>query len=234
MLSPLTLWLTKKPNKSPKYISNHMPSTNTITTEKIKELRDQTGISIMQCKKALEEAGGDMEKALVILRKKSGELSAKKHDRNFGAGTVQAYIHSNGNAGAIVELDSETDFVANNDDFKALARDIAMHITATNPKFLSRDFITDADKKTAAEVFAAEMKDVPTQVGKSGPGKTPAMRDKILEGKLSAYFGEMVLLEQPFIKNPALTIQGLIDAAVQKFGEKIAVARFSRFKVLEN
>lgn len=194
-----------------------------ITTEQVKALRDQTGISVMQCKKALEEAGGDTEKALVILRKKSGELAAKKGDRTFGAGTVQAYIHSNGLVGTMLELNCETDFVSNNDEFKTLARDIAMHITATNPKFLSKNDITESDKKTAKEVFKGEVK-----------GKPEAVREQILEGKLNAYFAEMVLLEQPFIKNTEVTIQGLIDATIQKFGEKIAVTRFKRFKVLEN
>lgn len=195
----------------------------TVTTDQVKQLRDQTGISVMQCKKALEEAGGDMEKALVILRKKSGELSAKKGDRTFHAGTVQAYIHANGTVGAIVELDCETDFVANNDEFKALARDIAMHVTATNPRFLKKDDIMEADKKAAREVFEAEVK-----------GKPEAVRKTILDGKLNAYFGEMVLMDQSFIKNPGVTVQGLVDQAVQKFGEKTAVARFQRFKILES
>jgi elongation factor Ts len=195
----------------------------TITTEQIKALRDQTGISVMQCKKALEEAGGDMEKAIVILRKKSGELSAKKGDRTFKAGSIQAYIHANGLVGTMVELDCESDFVSGNDEFKTLARDIAMHATATNPKFIKKEDITEADMKSAKEVFAEEVK-----------GKPAAMKDKILQGKLDTYFADMVLMNQPFIKNPDITIQGLIDAAVQKFGEKIAVSRFKRFKVLEN
>jgi len=195
----------------------------TITTEQVKALRDQTGISVMQCKKALEEAGGDMEKAIVILRKKSGELSAKKGDRTFKAGAVQAYIHANGNVGTILELDCESDFVSGNDEFKALARDIAMHATATNPKFIRKEDITEADMKTAKEVFAEEVK-----------GEPEGMQEKILQGKLDTYFADMVLMNQPFIKNPDITIQGLIDAAVQKFGEKIAVVRFKRFKVLEN
>lgn len=200
-----------------------MPKNKPITTETIKELREQTGVSIMQCKKALEEANGDLEKAVVILRKKSGELAAKKSDRVFHSGTVQAYIHSNGTVGAMVELLSESDFVSNTDEFKALARDIAMHVTATNPKFLSREDITEADRKVAAEVFAEEVK-----------GKPEAMKQKILDGKLEAYFGEMVLNDQPFIKNNEVTIKGLIDNASQKFGEKMAIGRFKRFKVLES
>lgn len=198
------------------------PSTTMITTEQIKQLRDQTGVSIMQCKKALEEANGDFEKALVILRKKSGEISAKKGDRTFRAGAVEAYIHASGDLGTIIELDCESDFVSGNAEFRQLARDIAMHITATNPKFLKKEDITEADKKTAREVFEGEVK-----------GKPEAVREKILEGKLNAYFAEMVLMDQPFIKNSEVTIQGLIDTAVQKFGEKIAVSRFKRFKALE-
>ncbi len=194
----------------------------TITTEQVKALRDHTGVSVMQCKKALEEAGGDAEKAIVILRKKSGEISAKKGDRTFKAGTVQAYIHSNGTVGTMVELNCETDFVANNDEFKTLARDIAMHATATNPKFLTAAEISDADKKVASEVFSKEVE-----------GKPAEMKEKILQAKLDTYFAEMVLVNQPFIKNPDATIQNLIDAAVQKFGEKMAVGRFQRFKVLE-
>lgn len=193
-----------------------------ITTEQVKALRDSTGISVMQCKKALEEAGGDTEKALVILRKKSGELSAKKADRTFGAGTVQAYVHSTGRVATLVELVCETDFVSGNEEFKALARDIAMHVTASNPKFLNKEEITEEAKNTAKEVFMKEVE-----------GKPKEMQDKILEGKLATYFGEMVLMNQPFIKNPEMTIEALIAAAVQKFGEKIAVARFTRFAVLE-
>jgi elongation factor Ts len=243
MLSPLSLLFNKdkktrkdsppKPSKivnpapaktitQEKPLNSSKDSNSMITTEQVKALRDQTGVSVMQCKKALEEAGGDTEKALVILRKKSGELAAKKGDRTFKAGTVQAYIHANGSVGAIVELDCETDFVSNNEEFKVLARDIAMHVTATNPKFVSINDITEADKKTAKEVFEGEVK-----------GKPEAVRQKILDGKLDSYFGEMVLLNQPFIKNPEITIQALLDAAVQKFGEKTAVARFRRFKILE-
>lgn len=194
----------------------------TITIEQVKNLRDQTGISVMQCKKALEEAGGDTEKALVILRKKSGELAAKKGDRTFGAGSVQAYIHATGQVGAMVELVCETDFVSGNDEFKTLARDIAMHVTASNPKFLKKDDIDEKARETAKSVFIEEVKSKPA-----------AMQEKILEGKLATYFGEMVLLNQPFIKNPELTIEALIAAAVQKFGEKIEIARFTRFAVLE-
>lgn len=221
-------WSKQKIEEASKKLSiqtniNKNMTTKEISVDAIKELRDQTGISIMQCKKALEEAGGDQAKALVILRNKSGELAAKKSDRIFHSGTVQAYIHSNGTVGTIVELSSESDFVSNNEEFKNLARDIAMHITATNPRFLSQADITEADKQTAMDVFAKDVE-----------GKPEAMKAKILEGKMSAYFSEMVLMDQPFIKNPDMTIQALINSASQKFGEKMAVARYKRFKVLEN
>jgi elongation factor Ts len=211
----------KESNYQPIIKQNTM-SAKDISVDTIKELRDQTGISIMQCKKALEEAGGDVAKALVILRNKSGELAAKKSDRIFHAGTVQAYIHSNGTVGTIVELLCESDFVSNNEEFKNLARDIAMHVTATNPRFISQADITESDKATAMEVFKKDVE-----------GKPEAVKAKILDGKMNSYFSEMVLLDQPFIKNPDTTIGGLINSAVQKFGEKMAVGKFKRFKVLE-
>lgn len=193
-----------------------------ITTEQVKDLRDRTGVSVMQCKKALEEAGGDVEKALVILRKKSGEIAAKKGDRTFAAGTIQSYVHATGRVGAMVELLCETDFVSGNDEFKALARDIAMHVTASNPRFLKETDINDDAKATAMSVFEEEVKDKPAD-----------MKAKILEGKLNTYFADMVLTKQAFIKNPDITISGLIENAIQKFGEKIEIGRFVRFGVLE-
>ncbi len=191
-----------------------------ITTETIKTLRDQTGISIMQCKKALEETNGDMEKALVVLRKKGGEVAAKKKDRTLGSGAVSAYVHATGAVGAMVVLACETDFVAKNEEFSKLAYEIAMHVTATNPQFLKADDIPGSVKETARSVFVKEVAD-----------KSAALQEKIMEGKLASYFKERILLEQPYIKNPDVTIQGLIDAAIQKFGEKIEIARFERFVI---
>jgi elongation factor Ts len=191
-----------------------------ITTETIKALRDQTGVSVMQCKKALEEAGGDTEKALVILRKKSSEIAAKKGDRALGSGAVATYVHSTGTIAAMVLLSSETDFVSKNEEFRKLAYDIAMHIAASNPQFLSKNDIDDKSKETASSVFAEEIKNKPKD-----------LQEKILAGKLADYFKDRVLLDQPYIKNPDITIQGLIDAAVQKFGERIEVSKFVRFSV---
>ncbi len=191
-----------------------------ITTEDVKKLRDMTGISVMQCRKALEEAGNDFDKAIVILRKRGAEVAAKVADRTLGAGVVASYIHATGTVGSMVELYSETDFVSGNEEFKKLAYDIAMHITASNPEFLKVEDITKEAKNLAKEVFAKEV-----------AGKPEAMKEKILEGKLKSYFAERVLLLQPFIKNPELTIGALIEGAVQKFGEKIEIGRFVRFSI---
>ena len=190
------------------------------TTEQIKALRDLTGISVMQCKKALEEAKGDVEKALIILRKKGAEIAAKKSYRTFGAGAVASYIHGNGTIGAMVELSAETDFVSGNEAFRSLAYDIAMHVAASAPEFLKNEDITMEKRQVALQVFEKEVLDKPEN-----------LREKILEGKLASYFKDKILLEQPFIKNPDLTIRQVIESAIQKFGEKIEVARFVRFKV---
>ncbi|OHA78996.1 MAG: hypothetical protein A2V96_00260 [Candidatus Yonathbacteria bacterium RBG_16_43_6] len=191
-----------------------------ISTEQIKELRDLTGISVMQCKKALEEAEGDKEKALAILRKKSGDIAAKKSDRELGAGVIESYIHNTKSIGALVELSCETDFVARNEEFVALARDIAMHVAASAPEFVDEFAITD---EVRAHVEATLKKEVDES------GKPADIQTKMIEGKLASYFAERTLLAQPFVKNPDITIKQLIDGGVQKFGEKIAVARFVRF-----
>ena len=189
-----------------------------VTTEQVKELRDRTGLSIMQCKKALEDAGGDIEKAIVILRKNSSSVAEKKSDRTLGAGTVASYIHGTQTIGAIVELSCETDFVAKNDEFKKIAYDIAMQVAASDPQFLKMEDITPDAKRAATEVFSGEVE-----------GKPEELKEKILEGKLAAYFGEKTLLEQDFIKNPDMKIKDLITGAIQKFGERIEVRRFVRF-----
>jgi elongation factor Ts len=193
-----------------------------ITTEQIKELRDATGVSVMQCKKALEEAGGDMEKAVIILRKVSKAAAEKKFDRTLGAGVVATYVHGEGSIGTMVELLCETDFVSRNEEFKALARDIAMHVAAMNPQFLKSEDIKEEDKVKAKELFEAEAKET---------GKTGDMLEKIVSGKLESYFKEKVLLDQSYIKNPEVTIRNLVEQAVQKFGEKVELVRFVRFAV---
>ena len=193
-----------------------------ITTEQVKELRDATGVSVMQCKKALEEADGDKEKALNLLMKKSGDIASKKSDRKLGAGTIQAYIHNSGTVGVMVELACETDFVAKNEEFVALAHDIAMHAAAMSPEFLSRDEITDDIKAEVREMFAKEVEE---------SDKPEDIKEKMLEGKVDTYFKEKVLLEQAFVKDPSVTIADLVKQAVQKFGENTEVVRFVRFSV---
>jgi len=188
--------------------------------EALKQLRDETGVSVMQCKKALAEAGGDIEKAKVILRKQSSAIASKKSDRELGAGTVAAYVHAGGSVVGVVVLLCETDFVSKGEQFKALAYDIAMHVAAMNPQFKTREDVKDADVKAAREVFEKEASVVPEK-----------MRAKVVEGKLNAYIGERVLLEQPFVKDSTITIRGLLDSAVQKFGERVEVARFERLSV---
>jgi len=189
-----------------------------ITTEQIKALRDQTGVSVMLCRKALEEAKGDIEKAKVILQRKGADAAAKKSDRALGAGTVASYIHQGGTVGVLVELSSETDFVSGNEGFRALAYDIAMHIAASKPEFVKREDVSEEALARAKEVLLKEVE-----------GKPKEMQEKILEGKLNSFFAEKILLEQAFIKNPDQTVRNLIESAIQKFGEKIEVSRFTRY-----
>lgn len=190
-----------------------------VSTDLVK-LREETGVSIMQCKKALEEAGGDVEKAKVILRKVSAAIASKKADRALGAGVVAAYTHAGGAVVGAVVLACETDFVSKNEDFQKLAYDIAMHVAAMNPQFKSRDDVKEEDVKAAREVFEKEVQNVPD-----------AARSKALEGKVDSFLKEKVLLEQPFVKDSSITISGLLNSAVQKFGEKVEVVRFERLSV---
>ncbi len=197
-----------------------------ITSTLIKELRDKTGgVSVMQCKKALEEAGGDMDKALVIIQRASKSAALKHADRTLGAGVISSYIHSTGMVGTMVILSCETDFVSRNDDFKMLARDIAMHIAASDPQYVKNEEVSEGDKKNAEEVMKKEIEE------SSNAGKPEEMKVKILEGKMASYFKDKILMDQPFIKNPEVTIGNLIEIATQKFGEKVEVTKFVRFSI---
>jgi len=191
-----------------------------ITSAQLKELRDATGISVMQCKKALEEAGGDMDKAVIILKKKRSEAAEKKSDRELGAGAVGSYVHNTNEVAAMVLLSCETDFVSKNEEFIALARDIAMHVAATNPTYINKSEIAETTLQKAREVFESEIGDKPAE-----------MKEKILEGKMSSYFKEQILLEQDFIKNPETTIGEMVTGAVQKFGENVSITSVSRISV---
>jgi len=188
-----------------------------ITTELVKQLRDRTGISVMQCRKALEEAEGDIEKAEVLLRKRSAGAAEKKSDRELGAGAIGSYLHGT-EIGAMVLLSCETDFVARNEEFPQLARELAMQVAATNPTYLTTEDISEEARTAALAVFTAEVADKPEE-----------MREKILDGKMQSYFRDMVLMEQPFIKDESKTIRTLIEEASQKFGERVEVTKFTRF-----
>ena len=182
----------------------------------LKDLRDRTGVSVMQCKKALEEAGGDVAQAEVILKKRAGADASKKSDRTLGAGILGTYVHD-GVIGAMVLLSCETDFVAKNEDFSKLARDIAMHVSASNPKYIDESDIDEETKQAAMKVFEAEVE-----------GKPEDMKQKILQGKLDSYFKDQVLLSQPFIKDDSKTIRDLLSEAIQKFGERTEVSQIAR------
>lgn len=188
-----------------------------ITIDTIKALRDKTGVSVAQCKKALEEANGDIEQAEVILRKKSGAAADKKADRDLGAGAIGMYVHDAA-IGAMVLLSSETDFVSKNPEFGALAREVAMQVAATNPKYLVDTEIAESDKAAALEVFQKEVE-----------GKPEEMKAKILDGKLASYFRDSVLMNQPYIKDDSKTVRDLITEASQKFGERVEISKFARF-----
>jgi elongation factor Ts len=191
-----------------------------ISMDQIKALRDETGVAVMQCKKALEDAGGDMDKARMALRKKSGEIAAKKGDRTLASGVVASYIHGNGSVGAMVELGCETDFVAKNAEFTKLAYDIAMHVAAMAPKYNRVENATDEDRAKATAFFQDEVAKL---------DKPEEMKAKILAGKLETFFKEQSLMDQPYVKNPDMTVGDMVKGAVQKFGENTEVVRFVRF-----
>ena len=189
-----------------------------VTIEEVKKLRTATSISIMQCKKAFEEAKGDLEKAKIILQKKGCAIAEKKAGRTLGSGTVEAYIHNTKKIGAMVILACETDFVAKNEEFVRLARELAMQVVATTPKYVSRTEIDKNEGIALKEIFEREAK-----------SKSAELSKKIIEGKFDAHFKEVALLEQLYIKDPGRTVQDLIDDAVQKFGERIKLIKFTRY-----
>lgn len=193
-----------------------------ITTEDIKLLREETGVSIMQCKKALEEAEGDMEKARMILRKISATVASKKSERTLGAGMIGSYVHANKKMGTVVELFCETDFVAQNPEFVQAANDLAMHITAMAPEFTKASDIDEASSAKAKAFFEEEI---------ASSDKPAEIKEKILQGKLNDFFAEKTLMNQPFVKNPDITIEQLINDLIQKTGEKIEIGKFNRLSV---
>ena len=193
-----------------------------IDAKLVKELREKSGAPMGDCLKALQEAKGDMENAFVVLRKRGMASAAKKASRTTNEGAVGTYIHAGGKIGVLIELNCESDFVARTDDFQELLRDIAMHIAATDPRFVGRDEVPQSELDREKEVFLAQP---------AMKGKPEAVVGKILEGKLAKFYEEFCLLDQPFIKEASQTIQQLIASKVAKLGENISVRRFARFKV---
>lgn len=193
-----------------------------MSLEQIKNLRDKTGAGIVDVKKALQEAGGDAEKAIMILRKKGQEKAIKKSERSAKEGVITSYIHSNGKVGAMVKLFCETDFVARTDEFKELARDLAMHITAANPKYLKPDQVPAKIIEKEKEIWVAQLE---------REGKPKNIIRKALEGKEKKFREETALLTQPFIKNPDLTIGAIVAEKIGKIGENIQIGDFSRFEL---
>ena len=190
------------------------------TVKDITTLREQTGAGMLDCKNALTECDGDMNKAADWLREKGIAKAAKKASRIAAEGSVFLYNHMNGKIGVMLELNCESDFVAKNDDFQALGHDICLHIAANAPKYVRREEVESSDLEKEREILKAQV---------INEGKPEAMADKIVDGKIGKFYKEICLLEQPFVKNPDITVEQLINDSVVKIGEKISIRRFARF-----
>ncbi len=195
-----------------------------ITAAMVKELRERTNAGMMDCKKALQECGGDMEKAVEFLRKKGLAVAAKRAGRATSEGTIQCYIHAGNKLGVMVEVNCETDFVAKTDQFIQFAKDVAMHIAATNPLCITREQAPQDIIDKEREIYRQQALD---------QGKPENIVDKIVDGRIEKFLKEVCLLEQPFVKNPDLTIQDLLNELIGKMGENITIRRFARFQVGE-
>jgi elongation factor Ts len=193
-----------------------------ISASAVAELRAKTGAGMMDCKKALTESGGDVDKAIEYLRKKGMAAAAKRAGKETAEGIVEAYIHPGGGLGVIVEVNCETDFVARTDEFKAFARDVAMHIAASNPLAVSADDIDPKLLEKEREIFLAQAAE---------SGKPEAIAAKMVEGRLAKFRKEIALLEQPFVKNPDETVGDLLKTKIAKLGENMTIKRFARFSV---
>ena len=195
----------------------------TISAELVKELREKTGVGFMECKSALQESNGDLENAITILRKRGLASLAKKSGRETKDGLIGAYIH-NGKIGVMVEVNCETDFVARNPEFQTLVKDLAMHIAASDPRFIRKEDVTEDVLAKEREIYAEQAR---------SSGKPENVLDKIIEGRMSKYYAEACLLEQPFVKDTAISVRDHIAAHIQKIGENIQVRRFVRYRLGE-
>jgi elongation factor Ts len=197
-------------------------TTVNISASQVKELREKTGAPMMDCKQALSEAKGDLEQAVVLLRKKGVSVAAKKASRVTSEGSVASYIHAGGKIGVLVEVNCESDFVARTEDFKELVHDIAMHVAASDPRYVRREDVTPEDYAREKDIALARA---------VAAGKPPTIAEKMVAGKMEKFYEEVCLLEQPFIKDQTISIAQLIAAKIGKLGENITVRRFARFKV---
>jgi len=195
-----------------------------ITTSMIKELRGATGAGVLDCKKALEASGGNLEKAKAYLREKGLAAAAKKADREVKEGLIEAYVHAGGRVGALIELGCETDFVARTEDFKQLAHDLAMQVVASKPLYLTPDDIPPEVLEEEKNIYRTQAKEL---------GKPEHVVERIVEGKLQKYFEDVCLMRQPFIRDDELTVQDVITQMIAKVGENIVVRRFARFELGE-
>ncbi|RYF12351.1 MAG: translation elongation factor Ts [Deltaproteobacteria bacterium] len=191
-----------------------------VSARTVQQLRAKTGAGIMDCKKALAEEGGDLERAVDYLRKKGLSAAAKKAGRAATEGTVGSYIHAGGKIGVLVEINSETDFVGRNQDFQAFVKDVAMHVAAASPRYVERSEVPEAEIAREKEVLRAQIAE---------EGKPEAMVEKILEGRLGKFYKEFCLLEQPFVRQPDKSVEQILAELVAKIGERIVIRRFARF-----
>ena len=196
----------------------------TISATQVKQLRDMTGAGFMECKSALTETGGDVEKAVTVLRTRGQAKASKRAGRTTAQGVVGQYIHTGGQVGVLVEVNCESDFVARTDDFRTLVREIAMHVAAASPACVRREEVPEEDLERERNIIRAQFKD---------SNKPPQVIEKIVAGKLNSFYQQIVLLDQPSIRDPKTPISSLVNAAIAKLGENITVARFARFKVGE-
>lgn len=192
----------------------------TITAQMVNDLRGATGAGLLDCKKALTEANGNVEEATTILRKKGAASAAKKADRATKEGLIESYIHVGGKVGVLLEVNCETDFVARNDDFKQLCKDLCLQIAAANPLYVNRADVPEADLAKEREIAAAQVQ-----------GKPPAAVQKIVEGKLEKFYSTIVLVDQPFVKLPEKTVKEIITEKITKIGENIQIRRFTRYQL---
>ncbi len=193
-----------------------------ITADHVKELRQRTGIGVMECKQALKEAQGDIEKAIVILRKKGYARAKEKMSRETADGLIESYIHLNGKIGVLVEVNCESDFVARNAEFRELVKNIALHIAAASPRYISSEDVPPEVREQEKEIIREQFKD---------SGKPPEIIDKIVEGKLSKFYEEVCLLDQPYVKDGKIPIKQLVASCISKFGENVRISRFARFEL---